>query len=85
MGKEGIMYLRVRKIENEIVFQSKTERLWLSDILEQYHQHKVNSVDLADVVGRSEQFVCVCSEKTGHYIEDNVRLCDNCNAPHYTN
>lgn len=38
-----------------------------------YHQHQVNSVDLADVVGRSEQ-LCGCdyplirtSEKNGEY------------------
>jgi|DEB0MinimDraft_4_1074332.scaffolds.fasta_scaffold95847_1 hypothetical protein len=50
---------------------------WLEDKL-------VKNCSIPDVVGQGEQFVCVCS-KTGYYIEDGVRLCDNCNAPHYTN
>ena len=47
-------------------------------------QEIVEILPIADVVGQSEQFVCVCY-KTGYYIEDGVRICDNCNAPHYTN
>lgn len=67
MGKEGIMYLRVRKIENGIVFQSKTQRVWLSDILDQYNEQQVRNCLKADGIKRTGS-ECIFKAMSDHNI-----------------
>lgn len=48
MAKEAIDYLKKEGISNVIVYQSKTKRIWLSDLLDIYHEHQVKTVDSSD-------------------------------------
>jgi hypothetical protein len=41
MAKEAIEYLKKEGIPNEIVYQSKGKRIWLSDILDEYASLKL--------------------------------------------
>jgi len=78
---------RIKEIQAETAYPNSTSvqqallKVWNEC---QQEQGQVKNCSIPDVVGQSEQFVCVCY-KTGYYIEDGVRICDNCNAPHYTN
>lgn len=49
MAKEAIEYLEKEGISNGIVYQSKTKRLWLSDLLDIYYEHQVKSIDSSEV------------------------------------
>jgi len=42
MGKKAIEYLKKEGIPNEVVFQSKSTRIWLSDLLDIYASQNTN-------------------------------------------
>jgi hypothetical protein len=42
MGKNAIEYLKKEGIPNEVVFQSRTSRFWLSDLLDTYASQNTN-------------------------------------------
>ena len=44
-----------------------------------YHKQQVNSVDLANVVGQSEQLPCDCSKYPTYFDNDSKPRCKNCN------
>ena len=44
-----------------------------------YHQEQVNSVDLADAVGRSEQLPCDCNKHPTYFDKENKPRCKKCN------
>jgi hypothetical protein len=43
MAKEGIEYLKKVGVTNEVVFQGKGKRIWLSDILDEYASQQVKT------------------------------------------